>query len=285
MIDCRCGCIGSVESAPALPYGDSVYLAMMNRRTVGTPTLNGRHGSIGLCLLTILCLGLAVPGSAGSSVSVPSGGGCTDAESSGGAVLSAGLGEDRNTTEVVDHGEDAALSGYLVDQGERGVPNALICIYSGVLTDDANELIGLAPTNENGHYEFQVPSGPSRNLTAVYRSSGSQLSAWALLQVRASATLRVAKNPVHNKHFAYFSGKIPGPHSDGVIVVLQVKSGRGWRVFRRYSTRDGGKFSLKYRFTRTFSPTIYTIRAEVSGAPGYPYLPGVSPSKDLRVLP
>jgi hypothetical protein len=261
---------------------------MMNRRAVATVitlTSSGRPGSIGLCLLTILCLVLAIPGSAGSSVSVPLGGGCPTAGSSAGAVLSAGLGEDRNTTEVVDHGEGAALSGYLIDQGGRGVPNALICIYSGVLTDNADELVGLAPTNESGRYEFQVPSGPSRNLTVVYRSSGDQLSAWALLQVRAGATLQIAQNPVHNKHFAYFSGKIPGPHSDGVIVVLQAKSGRGWRVFRRYSTRDGGKFSMKYRFTQTFSPTIYTIRAEVSGAPGYPYLSGVSPSKDLRVLP
>jgi len=186
---------------------------------------------------------------------------------------------------VVSYGEGATLSGFLFDQSGRGVPSAIVCIYSSVDTNSANELIGLALTNENGRYEFQVPSGPSRDLTVVYRSSGERLSAWALLQVRASATLRLTQNPVHNKHFAYFSGEIPGPDNDGVIVVLQVKSGRGWRVFRRYSTRDGGKFSMKYRFTQTFSPTIYTIRAEVSGAPGYPYLPGTSAPKGLRVLP
>ena len=186
---------------------------------------------------------------------------------------------------MVDYGEGATLSGYLFGQSGRGVSSAIVCIYSSIDTDDANELVGLALTNENGRYEFQVPSGPSRNLIAVYRSGGDQLSAWALLQVRASATLRFAQNPVHNKHFAYFSGEIPGTDNDGVIVVLQVQSGRGWRVFRRYSTRHGGKFSLKYRFSQTFSPTTYIVRAEVSGAPGYPYLPGVSASKGLRVLP
>jgi hypothetical protein len=261
---------------------------MMNGRTVATvmtSASSGRLRSIGFCLLSILCLGLTAPGSAGSSVSVPLGGDCPDAGSSGGAVLSAGLGENRNTTEVVNYGEGAALSGYLFDQSGRGVPKAIVCIYSSVDNDDAIELAGLALTNENGRYEFQVPRGPSRDLTVVYYSSGDQLNAWALLQVRASATLRLAQNPVHNKHFAYFSGEIPGPDSDGVIVVLQAKSGRGWRVFHRYSTRDSGKFSMKYRFTQTFSPTIYTIRAEVSGAPGYPYLPGVSASKGLRVLP
>jgi hypothetical protein len=260
---------------------------MMNSRTIATVMTSasrGRSRSIGLCLLSILCLALAAPGSAGSSVSAPLGG-CPDGRSSGGAVLSAGLGENRDTTEAVDQGEGAALSGYLFDQDGRGVPNALICIYSSVVTDEANELVELAVTNENGRYEFQVPSGPSRNLTVVYRSSGGQLSAWALLQVRASATLRFAQNPVHNKHFAHFTGEIPGPDSDGVIVVLQVKRGRGWLAFHRYSTRSGGKFFMKYRFTRTFSSTIYTIRAEVAGAPGYPYLPGTSPPKSLRVLP
>lgn len=261
---------------------------MMHGRMVATVTTSasrGRLWRIGFCLLSVLCLGLTAPGSAGSSTSVPPGGACPDSGATNGATLSAGLGEDRDTTETVDYGESATLGGYLLDQGGRGVPNAIVCIYSGVDTDETNELVGLALTNEYGLYEFQVPSGPSRNLTAVYRSNGDQLSAWALLQVRAGATLRIAQNPVHNKHFAYFSGKIPGPHNDGVIVVLQVKRGRGWLVFHRYSTRNGGKFSLKYRFTRTFSPTIYTIRAEVAGAPGYPYLPGASPSKDLRVLP
>lgn len=103
--------------------------------------------------------------------------------------------------------------------------------------------------------------------------------------MRATASLRFAHSPVHNKHFAYFSGKIPGPDNDGVIVVLQVKHGKGWLAFSRYSTRDGGQFSMKYRFTQTFSPTIYTIRAQVAGARGYPYLPGASPPRGLRVLP
>lgn len=259
----------------------------MTRRTVaGVVGSTNRHPArIGLCLVCVLCLALVAPGGANSSVSVPLGDGCPDAGASEGAVLSAGLGESRDATEVVDYGEGATLSGDLFDSSGRGVPNALICIYSGVVTDEANELIGLASTDENGHYEFPVPGGPSRNLTAVYRSGEDQLSAWALLQVRATANLHIAPDPAHNKHFAYFRGKIPGPDNDGVIVVLQVKRGKGWLVFRRYSTRDGGKFSMKYRFTQTFSPTIYTMRAQVAGARGYPYLPGASPPKDLRVLP
>jgi hypothetical protein len=78
----------------------------------------------------------------------------------------------------------------------------------------------------------------------------------------------MADSSVENEHFAYFSGKIPRPHNDGVVVVLQVGDGGGWRAFHRSSTRDGDRYSMRYRLTQTFSPTIYTIRAQVAGAPG-----------------
>lgn len=234
-------------------------------------------------LSVLLCLLLMTPDDATSSISV-SADGCPESQG-GGAVLSAGLGPDQDPTMDVDYGEDSVLSGYLRDAGGRGVPDAIICIYGNVVTDETNTLIGLAVTKPEGRYDFQIPRGPSRTLTVVYRSSAGQLSAWALLQVRSTASLKFARNPVYNKHFGYFSGRIPGPDNDGVVVVLQVKIGEHWMTFHRYSTRDDGKFSLKYHFTRTFSPTLYTIRAEVPGAPGYPYLPGSSVPKVLRVLP
>lgn len=212
-------------------------------------------------------------------------GACPKSEAGSGAILSAGLGLDLESTVVIDYGEGETLGGTLLNESRLGVPGAFICIYSGASTDEATELVGVAVTDPDGRYELPLPAGPSRNLTAVYRTDQGQLVAWALLQVRASPTLRLANNVAHNKHFAYFSGKIPGPHSDGVVVVLQVKIGKGWRVFRRYSTRNGGRYTMKYRFTQTFRPATYTIRAQVAGAPGYPYLPGSSAPEKLRVYP
>jgi hypothetical protein len=236
--------------------------------------------------VALLILGLAVPLKAPAvSVSPPPDGACPGSGAGGGAILSAGLGPDLASTVVDDYGEEEVLAGALLNERRVGVPDAFICIYSSVSTDEAIELVGVVVTGLDGRYEFPLPAGPSRNLTAVYRSDQGQLAAWALLQVRASPTLRLTKSTVQNKHFAYFSGTIPGPHNDGVIVVLQVRSGKGWRVFRRYSTRNGGRYTLKYRFTRTFQPTTYLIRAQVSGAPGYPFLPGSSDPEALTVLP
>jgi hypothetical protein len=77
---------------------------------------------------------------------------------------------------------------------------------------------------------------------------------------------------------------IPGPHNK-VVVVLQVKSGKGWRVFRRYRTRDNGHFLMRYLFTQTGTPTTYVMRAQVRETTGYPYLQGNSRTLPLHVLP
>lgn len=214
-----------------------------------------------LAVLCLLALSVLSPEtSRGESISVPSANSCPRSDVQGGSRLTAGLGSNRAETIVVDQEKGAILGGSLSGAG-GGVGGALICIYSTVTTDEESELLGIVVTDQNGQYEFAVPPGPSRNLTSVYRTDQGQITAWALLQTRVAPTLRLQSSVVHNKHFAHFSGEIPGPDNDGVSVVLQVKSGKGWRVFRRYLTREGGKFSMRYRFTQTFSPVTYIVRA------------------------
>lgn len=209
---------------------------------------------------------------------------CPRTDIQGQPRLSAGLGSSQAETIAVDYGEDTTLSGWLAE-GDRGVAGAWICIYSKVTTQEEVELLGIVATDQDGRYEIAVPAGPSRTLTAVYKNGEGQTDAWTLLQSRTAPTLQIHSNAIRNKHFAYFSGEIPGPENDGVLVFLQVKRGKGWLVFRRYVTREGGKFTMRYRFTRTFRPTTYTVRAQVLGAPGYPYLEGNSPELSFRVIP
>lgn len=296
---------GPIECPRSIADGYNVHSAMMTTSAVAaslTPLPAGRCIRLLAWSAALLYLGLSsVPATAKSSaisapalawpfakissVSVPLDDGCPESQVSGAAVLSAGLGPDFSSTEVVNYGAEATFGGQLLDVAGRGVSGAFVCVYTGVVTDQTNELIGAAVTDADGRWQFHLPGGPSRNLTAVYWSDQGQLTAWALLQVRATASLRFAKETVHNKHFAYFSGRIPGPHNDRAIVLMQVKRGNGWLVFRRYSTRNGGRYSMKYRFSSTTQPTIYRFRAEVAGGRGYPYLPGYSKTKDLIVLP
>ncbi len=220
-----------------------------------------------------------------SSLSIPPDGECPRSPVAGGTSLSAGLGASRDPTVTIDYGEGATLSGYLAGPGGIGLQGASICVYSGVSTETTSALIGVESTDRYGRYELRVPPGPSRNLTAVYNSEDGQLSAWALLQVRAGVTLHFPQNPVHNKHFGYFAGHISGPDNDGVTVVIQVQVGKNWLTFSRYRTRNGGRFLMRHRFTEVTSPLTFILRAQMVGAPGYPYLPGSSPPREMEILP
>lgn len=210
--------------------------------------------------------------------------GCIRSQGRDGLFLSSGLGAEQAESLSVKQGEGSILGGHLRGPA-GGVAGAWICIYSKVVTETGSTFLGITITGPDGGYQFAVPPGPSQNFTAVYESDQGQLTATTLLQTSASPSLKLNSGVVHPKHFAYFSGQIPGPDNDEVLVVLQVQSGKGWRVFRRYSTRDDGRFTMRYRFTRTYTPTTYVIRAQVLGAPGYPYLAGNSRALDVHVLP
>lgn len=200
------------------------------------------------------------------------------------AALTSGLGASGASEEVVQQGTGSVLRGRL--SGAHGdISEAPLCVFSRVLTDRSREFLGFALTGPDGGYRFAIPEGPSRQLSVRYRSGSREVASEAMIQTVVHPTFRAARRVVHNKHFARFSGEIPGPNNNQVVVVLQVKSGKGWRVFRRYRTREGGRFLMRYRFTRTTTPTTYLLRAQVRSTVGYPYLQGNSQPLPLRVVP
>jgi hypothetical protein len=119
----------------------------------------------------------------------------------------------------------------------------------------------------------------------IYRPSQRQISARAIAKTRVRPTFKLLNKVVHNGHLGRFVGEVPGPDNKDVVVVLQVKSGKGWRVFRRYHTRNDGRYVMHYRFTHTTTPTVYIMRAQVPAQGGYDYESGYSQAKRLRVIP
>ena len=207
---------------------------------------------------------------------------CVRSDVGGGDGLSAGFGDGLDRSLVVKEGEGAALTGEL--RGARK-PGAGICVWSRVVTDQGREFLGMALTDGRGRYRFPVGAGPSRELMASFRADQREQSASATIRTVVRPTLKLRRKTVHNKQFAVWTGSIPGPHNENVVVVLQVKDGKKWRAFRRYRTRDGGTYRLRYRLTRTVRPTTFTMRAQVPAQSGLPYEEGFSPSVRLRVLP
>jgi hypothetical protein len=224
-------------------------------------------------------------GNVGAPVSAPLTYDCLRSPVPGGLALSAGFGPSGTGEEVVQEGNGSIVGGALHGAGGSAVSNAPLCVFSRVVTDPGREFEGVAITGRDGSYKFPVEPGPSRQMSVIYRPDNRELSAAATIQTVVHPTFKVGRHVVSNKHIAHFFGEIPGPHNNQVTVVLQVKSGKGWRAFRRYRTRDGGKFAVGYRFNHTTSPTRYVMRAQVRASTGYPYLQGNSDLLAVSVLP
>jgi hypothetical protein len=222
-------------------------------------------------------------GNAGAPVTAPLAYECAGSDAAGGRALSAGLGASGAGEAAVRQGQGSDLRGRLAGGGS-GVAGAALCVFSRVVTDRGSEFLGLAVSGPGGAYRFPVPAGASRELSVLYRSGHREVAARAVLQTVVRPSLKARSKVVANKHYARFFGRIPGPDNDGVVVVLQVKQHDGWRAFRRYRTREGGRYRLLYRFGRTTSPATYLIRAQVRRQGGYPYLPGNSKLLRLAVI-
>lgn len=221
-------------------------------------------------------------GNVGAPASVPLSYRCVRSDVNAGQQLTADF--DGAGSRVVKQGEGAMFTG-LLRAGPTPVSNVPICVFSNVVTDSDREFLGLAVTGKDGSYRFAVPSGPSRNVVAVYRLDHRELVAQARVETVVHPTFAAKHKVIRNKKRAYFFGDIPGPHNDRVVVVLQARVGKGWLAFRRYRTRGGGHFALTYRFHATTRPTTYVMRAQVRQTTGYPYLQGNSDRLKIRVLP
>jgi hypothetical protein len=223
-------------------------------------------------------------GNVGAPARVPLTYSCVRSQASGGTGLMSGLGQQGAGRQVVQEGDGSTLHGALKAHS-AGLSGAPLCIFSRVITDENREFMGIALTGSGGSFRFPVSPGASRQLTALYRSDHRELASYSTVETVVHPTLRAENHVVYNKRFARFKGRIPGPDNDRVVIVLQVRQGHGWLAFRRYRTRANGRYTLAYRFRRTYWPTRYIMRAQVRQTVGYPYLQGNSRPLKLLVLP
>ncbi len=221
-------------------------------------------------------------GNEGAPVSVPLSYECPRSPVLGGQQLTAEFGGSASKT--VKQGEGATVNGVLQGLGGQ-ISGAPLCVFSNPVTDADRDFLGMAVTGDHGEYHFAIPAGPSRKVSVLYRPNQRQVGAAATLLTIVHPTFRARSPVVENHHFAYFEGDIPGPHNNQVVIVLQVRNGKGWLAFRRYRTRNDGHYELAYKFNRTGRPTTYEMRAQVRQTTGYPYEQGNSDPLLLKVVP
>lgn len=209
---------------------------------------------------------------------------CVRSKVSGGSAISSGLGAKGVAEEVVKQGQGSVIRGKL--GGAAGaVGEAPICVFSRVVTEQKREFVGLAVTAEDGSYQFPIPAGASRDLSVAYRSGSREVSSHSTLQTIVHPTFKATKKVVYNKTYAKFTGHIPGPDNNEVVVVAQVKRGKGWLAYHRYRTRNEGEVKLVYKFNKTNVPTEYKMRLQVRNTGSYPYVQGNSDVYSLIVMP
>ncbi|MDA0166070.1 carboxypeptidase-like regulatory domain-containing protein [Solirubrobacter ginsenosidimutans] len=191
------------------------------------------------------------------------------------------------------------LRGSLVDADSNAIGGALVVVESRGYLPKSNapfggwETVGTAVTDARGAYRLQVPRGPSRTLRVSYTAPSSEgASAVALVDVvvPAQITARARHARVRNGKSVVFDGRVAGPiPQGGLLVSLEAREPGRWvpvaTTRRRVRTSRSGRFSLRYRFRRTFSATTYRFRVVADEDSAFPYARGASRSLTVRVRP
>ncbi|MGH3934935.1 MAG: carboxypeptidase-like regulatory domain-containing protein [Pseudonocardiaceae bacterium] len=211
---------------------------------------------------------------------------CTPSKVPGGSDLSAVFPRTGKDRVGVKAGQGAALTGQLTDGAGNAVSGATLCMSEAVAGDPL-ENVGTLRTNSDGRYRYGVAPGPNRRLQVGYRYNRRQLERHATFfsKLRPKLKLRPKRRARNGKRIRLY-GSIPGPSSDGRVVVLQARypNSRQWNTFAKARTNSKGRYSARYRFTATFVTTRYRMRTVVPAQKGYPYRGGASRVKRIRVI-
>jgi hypothetical protein len=139
---------------------------------------------------------------------------------------------------------------------------------------------------------FTRKGGVTRQLRLVYfprnGHDANRGSATLTLKVKQGATLSVSRTHLHNGQAVHFAGKVRGTvPANGSRVQMQVKLPAGWSTFASTRARRSahGRYRVSYRFRRTTRRTTYRFRAHVVPGDSGAYVPGLSRTKKVVVVP
>jgi hypothetical protein len=151
-----------------------------------------------------------------------------------------------------------------------------------------------ARTALDGSFSYKVPKGPDRTLrfsyTAYSNDPGPSATATVAILIRPRITLRIKPHRSSNGHSISWTGTVTGgPYPrQGVTLDVEVREGRGWKIFDQVVANRKGKFRYGYRFHATNESTTYRFRVALpdSGSGSYPYTPsGASNTVQVHVTP
>jgi hypothetical protein len=147
-------------------------------------------------------------------------------------------------------------------------------------------------TGAGGGFHYAVAAGPSRRIRVSYAGADGKAAASVAASIVVTPAITLAITPTHtsNGHTITFSGTVSGGHEPvgGLPLQLEYREGSSWMTYTivRADPRSG-HYLYRYTFRRTTQAITYTFRFVIpaAGVPGYPFAPGVSPARSVRVTP
>jgi hypothetical protein len=200
---------------------------------------------------------------------------CTESPVAGGQVLAVRFEKSGSATETTDYGKAATVKGTLTDESGAPIAGAVLCVKSKTV-GAGRAAVDTVATNGEGRFSYEVPKGPNRDIVVGYRSDAFQVARDLHFYSHTQPSLAAHPRLLPNRRRVHFRGRLPGPHADGRVVVLQasVLGSKRWITFRKATTGRNGGFRASYHFISTTRRTVYRFRAVVPSQAGYPWLAG-----------
>jgi len=213
---------------------------------------------------------------------------CPGSPVAGGRTITAGFAGNKKQERTLSFHRKSLIRGRLIDANGQPVPGAQVCIQGHTdLAGRPFHLIGTTTTNQNGGWSYKTNRGPSRIFRVGYRSGAFETSTDLSLQIRSRSTLHLSRHrtPVHKKVF--FSGELPGPSCAGrTVYVSGTVPGAKRRFLVRQATTDAlCHFRKGYAFSPIPQAARFVFWVNVPEQVGYPYRPGRSVNRYIRVSP
>jgi hypothetical protein len=213
---------------------------------------------------------------------------CADSPIPGGEQIEANFVGSAKPSLTVSYGHSVRLRGSLTNSTDEGIAGATVCLESRIRgSHQPLALTTVATTDRQGHFIFDLPPAPNRDVLVGYRHDTFQVAKRLTLETRARPSLETDRPSLTNGERLKLRGILPQPKAKGRVVVLQanVLGSRRWITFRKATSGHKGVFKASYRFTSTTRATSYRFRAVVPTQAGYPWAQGHSKPVRVRVAP
>ena len=210
---------------------------------------------------------------------------CPDSRT-GVTAMRAGIGTSLESDSVLDYGVPPNLRGIVTSGTGSPIAGAVVCLQQRTLgTSEVFGEFAELNTGTDGHFEIKLGIGPSREFRLLQRSGSVVWVREVTLRVRTRPTIRLSRSRLKGGGCIRIEGGIPGPLNGGVVLALQgrAKGFRNWTTFAAPTTDSTGAFSHRYCFRSTSRTTTYELRATVQQQGIYPYLPGISDPRRVKV--